>query len=174
MLSSFARLLLTSTSVAPILISFAFVYAFDGRWGLVCAIIAVCLALVFLCVFVIEQARKTLEQFSFSAKSVEAADRENIGFLFLYLLPLFTANLDALNWSVWAAAVVMFAWIVATGYSYHFNPLLNFLGWHFFRVVADEGVSYVLITRREIRSALDDAHVVQLTEYMILDTHSKQ
>ncbi|MGO4843118.1 hypothetical protein AB4144_63685, partial [Rhizobiaceae sp. 2RAB30] len=62
---------------------------------------------------------------AFKPISIEAADRENMGFLILYLLPLFTAQFNALNWDVWLPATLIFAAVVATGYSYHFNPLLG-------------------------------------------------
>src|SRR5690606_25378988 len=132
-------------------------------------LLAVCLLLVVICILMLTYAKKHLERLKFSATTVEAADRENTGFLLLYLLPLFTAQFAALNWQLWVPAIAIFAAVVATGYSYHFNPLLGLMGWHFYKVGTKEGVTYVLITKRQLRSATETIEVGQLTEYIVLD-----
>jgi hypothetical protein len=58
---------------------------------------------------------------------------------------------------------------VATGAGYHFNPLLSILGWHFYKITSTEGVKYVLVTRKYIRTAADIIAVGQLTDYMLVD-----
>lgn len=40
----------------------------------------------------LRHAKKNLERTKFRSVSIEAADRENMGFLLLYLLPLFTSQ----------------------------------------------------------------------------------
>ncbi|RWT04598.1 hypothetical protein [Aeromonas caviae] len=52
---------------------------------------------------------------------------------------------------------------------YHFNPLLGLMGWHFYKVSTPEGVTYVLVTKKELRRAQEGLTVVQLTEYIVLD-----
>lgn len=89
--------------------------------------------------------------------------------LLLYLIPLFTEDFDGLNWHLWIPTLVIFGAVVATGYSYHFNPLLGVLGWHFYKVCTPEGVTYVLITRKQLHDARDTLKVGQLTEYIVLD-----
>lgn len=169
MLSVLARLALTATAVAPVLLSFAFAFAFNRQWLYVAIAVGACALLTALCYNVIQKARYRLASSTFRFKKIEAADRENIGFLLVYLLPLFTADLSELNWSIWVPAIGIFAWITATGYSYHFNPLLTLFGWHFYRVEAEEGVTYVLLTKRELRTASEPIEVGQLTEYIVLD-----
>lgn len=169
MLNWLAKLLLTSTAIAPVLITYAWV-AYQASEDLQAVILLVaCIVLIITCILVLRYARKHLERASFSATTVEAADRENMGFLLLYLLPLFTAQFDALNWQVWVPAIAIFAAVVATGYSYHFNPLLGLMGWHFYKVGTEEGVTYVLITKKQLRSATGAIKVGQLTEYIVLD-----
>lgn len=169
MLNWLAKLLLTSTAIAPVLITYAWV-AYQASENLQAVILLVaCIVLIITCILVLRYARKHLERASFSATTVEAADRENMGFLLLYLLPLFTAQFDALNWQVWVPAIAIFAAVVATGYSYHFNPLLGLMGWHFYKVGTEEGVTYVLITKKQLRRATGAIKVGQLTEYIVLD-----
>jgi hypothetical protein len=47
--------------------------------------------------------------------------------------------------------------------------LLSVLGWHFYKVTSDDGVTYVLVTRNQIRTASEPLQVGQLTEYILLD-----
>jgi hypothetical protein len=136
-------------------------------------LILTCAALVAVCLGMLSYSKKHLERIPFSTITAEAADRENIGFLLLYLLPLFTSSFSALNWQVWIPAIAIFAAVVGTGYSYHFNPLLGLMGWHFYKVGTKEGVTYVLITKKHLRNATTTIEVGQLTEYIVLDLGEK-
>lgn len=169
MLNWLAKLLLTSTAIAPVLITYAWV-AYQADELLQAALLLVaCVVLILICTLMLRYSKKHLERVKFSATTVEAADRENMGFLLLYMLPLFTAQFTALNWQVWIPAIMIFAAVVATGYSYHFNPLLGLMGWHFYKVGTKEGVTYVLITKKQLRNATETIEVSQLTEYIVLD-----
>jgi hypothetical protein len=167
--STLAKILLTSTAIAPVGLTYAWVAWFADKKIFACLAIAVSLFLVLICIWLLYYAKKNLERFNFSVATVEAADRENMGFLILYLLPLFTANLSALNWTVWIPTLLIFAVITSTGYSYHFNPLLGIMRWHFYKVGTPEGVTYVLITKKELRHANQPLTVAQLTEYIVID-----
>lgn len=173
MLSRLARLMLTSTAIAPVLLTYAWVAMWSGNSGTGIWLIAVCIGLIFICWLLLRYARRNLERMSFKPVSIEAADRENMGFLLLYLLPLFTAQFESLNWNVWIPAILVFAAVVATGYSYHFNPLLGLMGWHFYKVGTAEGVTYVLITQKQLRNATETVEIGQLTEYIVLDLGDK-
>jgi hypothetical protein len=172
-LSSFAKLLLTSTAIAPVLFTYAYVaynsHAHQQAWILA----ALGCVLLSLCLFMLSYSKKHLERIEFSTTTAEVADRENIGFLLLYLLPLFTSSFASLNWKLWAPAIVVFAAVVATGYSYHFNPLLGLMGWHFYKVGTKEGITYVLITKKQLRNATATIEVGQLTEYIVIDLGEK-
>jgi hypothetical protein len=169
MLSAFAKLLLTSTAIAPVLFTYAYVAYNSGAYQQAWILIALGGVLFNLCLFMLWYARKHLEKLKFETTSAEVADRENISFLLLYLLPLFTSSYSSLNWKVWAPAIVVFAAVVATGYSYHFNPLLGLMRWHFYKVGTKEGISYVLITKKQLRNATATIEVGQLTEYIVID-----
>lgn len=169
MLSAIARLMLTSTAIAPVLVTYAWV-AFKSDKLVVSAVLVIsCIFLTWLCVRLLSYAQKNLERSKFNITSVEAADRENMGFLLLYLLPLFTSSFEALNWDFWIPAIITFGAVVATGYSYHFNPLLGLMGWHFYKVGTAEGVTYILVTKKQIRNASETVEIGQLTEYIVMD-----
>lgn len=169
MLSKLAKLLLTSTAIAPVLFTYAYVAFTSGAKKQAIWLALLGAALFFLCVVLLAYCSRTLEQIDFKMTTAEVADRENIGFLLLYLLPLFTSSFSSLNWNVWVPAVVVFGGVVATGYSYHFNPLLGLLGWHFYKVGTVEGITYVLITKKQLRRAAGSIRVGQLTEYIVID-----
>src|SRR5215217_2273331 len=78
-------------------------------------------------------------------------------------------KIEALNWELWVPIVVVFAIIIGTGYGYHFNPLLGIMRWHFYKVTSEDGVTYVLITKKHLRTAAGIHRVGQLTEYILLD-----
>ncbi|WP_201772725.1 hypothetical protein [Endozoicomonas numazuensis] len=137
MFSWLAKLLLTSTAIAPVGFTYAWVAWFADEKTFAALAVSVSLFLVLLCIWLLRYAKNSLERIDFSVSTVEAADRENMGFLILYLLPLFTASFDTLNWEVWLPTLVIFAIITSTGYSYHFNPLLGVMRWHFYKVRLD-------------------------------------
>lgn len=164
-----ARLLLTATALAPVGFTYAWV-AFiqdEPRTALILASISIGLFVV--CVLVIDAAKRSLSSTNFRAQSIEAADHENTAFLLLYVMPLFTSNFSSLSWEFWVPTVIIFIFITATGYNYHFNPMLGILGWHFYKVQSTEGVTFILITKRQIRSNTQPIRVGQFTEYILID-----
>ena len=169
MLNTLARLLLTSTAIAPVLLTYAWVAYRSGSLCASISLVALALVLFALCLLMLSYTRRHLERSTFSVTTIEAADRENMGFLLLYLLPLFTASFSSLNLQVIVPAILVFSAFVATGYSYHFNPLLGLLGWHFYKVGTSEGITYVLITKKQLRHAKQAITVGQLTEYIVID-----
>ena len=151
------------------MLTYAWVAFQEGSKCLGVFLLAGCGILTLICLVLLRRAKDDLEHLNFEIISVEAADRENIAFLLLYLLPLFTAEFATLNWKIWLPAMAIFAAVVATGYAYHFNPLLGLMGWHFYKVGTTEGITYILITKKQLRRAAETVEVGQLTEYMVID-----
>lgn len=168
-----ARLLLTSTALAPVGITYAWVAAVQGECSVGATIFSISILLVVSCLAVLARAKKNLPASDFKASSVEAADHENTAFLLLYVMPLFTQKFETLEWQFWVPTLIIFAVITATGYNYHFNPMLGLLGWHFYKVESTEGVTFILITKKQLRTAANTIKVGQLTEYMLLDLEDK-
>lgn len=169
----FARLLLTSTALVPVGFTYAWVAWMESDHRVALIILAVCVALVATCLLLLRSAKKSLPASDFRASSIEAADHENTAFLLLYVMPLFTSQFNSLDWQFWVPTLIIFAVITATGYNYHFNPMLGLMGWHFYKVQSTEGVVFVLITKKQIRTAATNLRVGQLTEYMLLDLEGR-
>jgi len=173
MLSTLAKLMLTATALAPVALVYAWVLFSDGYWITSIALVSGAVVLFALMLFLLDYCQKNLERSEFKVTSIEAADREYITFILLYLSPLFTSEFGDLNWNILIPTLIIFVLVVSTGYGYHFNPLLGLLGWHFYKVNTVEGVSYVLITKKELRSASHCLKVGQLTEYIVIDLDHK-
>jgi hypothetical protein len=169
MLSVFARLMLTATSIAPVGMTYAWVAIMQDQPLIALYAAAVSLVAVALCLAILRIARTQLEAIPFKCEEIEAADSENIGFMILYLLPLFTDKISTLNWEIWIPTILVFGIIIGLGYGYHFNPLLGLLRWHFYKVTSENGVKYVVLTKKQIRSAAEKLTVGQLTEYILID-----
>lgn len=157
------------TAVAPISLSYAWLFYIEGRpeYSSTCLVItSIC---IYLCVIILHQIGKHSEKIDFKITSVETADHESIAFLLLYLLPLFTATIDALNWQILAPAILLLALVTVSGTGYHFNPLLSLMGLKFYRVGTEEGVSYLLLTQKIIKNKDQRFIVGQLTDYIVID-----
>lgn len=168
MLNSLGRLIFTSTAIAPVGFTYAWAARSSDREAAILAATIAAILCIFAGLFLI-LAKQTFERVALQPRSVEAADRENVAFLLLYVSPLFTSSFSQINWSVVAPTLFVFAAVTATGYSYHFNPILGLMGWHAYRISDRAGVTYIVFTRRQMRSTLDELMVVQLTEYVLLD-----
>ena len=105
----------------------------------------------------------------FSFSSVEVADKESLGLLVIYLVPLLRTSFSDLEYLVLVPAVAIFLALALTGHNYHFNPLLKLFGWNFYKVGTPEGVTYVLITRKTLRRGVGNFTVSQLTDYTLID-----
>lgn len=169
MLSSFAKMVLTATAVAPVGLTYAYSAFRAGKAELTVTLLCGLMLCVLLCRCLLGYARKHLESMRFTTNKVEAADHENMALLLLYLSPLFTTDFNDLNWPVLILTLLIFTIVIGTSYGYHFNPLLGINGWHSYKVSTPECVTYVLITKKRLRDARGKLVVGQLTEYIVLD-----
>lgn len=169
MFGRLAKTLLVVSAIAPIGLVYAWVAFTEAKYLWTTGLLIACVVLVASCILLFRIARSVLERFPFKPATVEAADRENVAFMILYLSPLFTSQFGQLNMALLVPTILIFALLTATGYSYHFNPLLGLVGWHFYKVASPEGVTYVLITKKQLRNTNQIRQAGQLTEYILID-----
>ena len=169
MLSVIARLFLTGTAVSPVLLVYAVMAFFEDEIFSAITISLVVVLSFFICIGMMHYVKKKFERLSFSSKSVESADKDSIGIMLLYVLPLLNSSFSSLSWLTLIPAFMIFIALVVTGSSYHFNPLLNIMCWRFYKVGTEEGVTYILITKRKFHNAPKTITVVQLTRYTVID-----
>jgi len=176
-LTVFARLALTCTAIAPVGFTYAAVAALTEHYGTMVILLAASVIMVRICIWVMDSIKtRTSVNPDASAPeqhkitNVEPADRENTAIILLYLMPLFTADLNDLNWIIWVPTILVFSVIVMTSHSYFFNPLLGLFGWHFYRVGTPENVTRLLISKQTINKGDRTIIGIQLSDYVILDT----
>lgn len=184
MLNRLAKLALVSTALAPICLTLWFVEISSAwqrglpwlenlaaHWQVGSGYLLTALVLSGLCFGLVwlSASRHGLERLPVKIKSVKTVDKEIVGFLLVYLLPLINQSQSTISVPVLVFVAVIFFFIVYNSHAYHFNPLLGFFGYHFFEVTIEGDITYVLITRQNITDCKAVSQVVQLTEYMILD-----
>lgn len=187
MLNKVAKLAMVATSLAPICLTLWFVeisnswdskqtigknIAANWHCGGLYLIAAVLMSL--LCFGLIWLSGRNLEKLPVKIKAVKTVDKEIVGFLLVYLLPLMNQGSSTISVSVLAFIAVIFFFIVYNSHAYHFNPMLGFFGYHFYEVSIEGDITYVLITRQNITDCKSITQVVQLTEYMIQDVPNAQ
>lgn len=186
MLNKLAKLALVSTALAPICLTLWFVEISSewqkevpwsenllAHWYVGSNYLLAALILSGLCFGLVKLSASHygLERLPVKIKSVKTVDKEIVGFLLVYLLPLIKQSNDTISLPVLVFVAIIFFFIVYNSHAYHFNPLLGFFGYHFFEVTIEGDITYVLITRQNITDCKAVSQVVQLTEYMILDAN---
>ena len=171
MLNKAAKFTLVATSLAPICLTLWFVEfskVWNWRAGWQYLLAAVLLSL--LCAALVWLSGRNLEKLPVKIKAVKTVDKEIVGFLLVYLLPLINQTNNSISVPVLVFISIIFFFIVQNSHAYHFNPLLGFFGYHFYEVIIEGDITYVLITKKNIADCKSITQVVQLTEYMILET----
>lgn len=169
MLSRLVKLFLVATSLAPIFFTLWFI-SLSKSWNLCDGIsyLVITISLSAICWGFLSLSKKRLEIIPVSIKSIKTADKELVGFVLIYLLPLIKSDLHVDSMTLIFVGVLFF-FVVFTTNSYHFNPIIGFLGYHFYEVTIEGGVTYVLMSKRNISNCIDVNSVVQISEYMILE-----
>jgi len=170
MLNKIIKFLLVSTSLAPILLTLWFV-EFSKQWNIRDGIwyIGITIFLTILCLAIMRLSRNNLEKMPVQMQSISTSDKEILGFILVYLLPLINQSAFQVNTKILFFIMLLFFISVFTTNSYHFNPVLGFLGYHFYEVTINGGITYILITKKNLTNTKKIKQVVQLTEYMILE-----
>jgi len=171
MLNTFAKFLLVSTSLSPLLGAVAVNQISRGEtplhWGPWLIITAL---LVFLCWGLLHYAGKNAQQQTFHIKEFERNDKEVLAFLVTYLLP-FLSNEKmgfAGDWLTGTYVLLIIFLVIAHAGALHFNPVMGLLGFHFYSVKNEDGVSHLLISNTELRRPGIDIQTVQLAHNIFL------
>lgn len=176
MLNTFARFLLVSTSLAPVLGAVA-VNQIAHRepwlsWG---AWLGAALLLVFLCWAMLHYAANNAQKHDFHIKEFEQNDKEVLAFLLAYLLPFVSQENMAFTgeWLTGAYVLGIIFLVIAHAGAFHFNPVMGLLGYHFYGVKNGDGVSRLLISKNELTRPGKELRTVRLAHGIYLDTGEK-
>lgn len=174
MLGKPTRVILALTAVAPVSVSLAYIFATRNHdWLMALLAICLCVALAIISSWIVTSAASKFEKLPIAIKKVKSADKEVVGFFIAYALPLIFKGASDQDMGAWLLAGLMLMFVLWTTHALHVNPVLGLIGFHFYEVETQEGVTYLLITKRTINNLKSITSVVQLTEYGILDSNIK-
>lgn len=169
MLNYIGKCLLGATTLAPLGFIYSYLFYRKGFLNESICILLISISLILLCLWFIKYIKDNIQQTAMRISTVEAGDRENIAFILLYAMPIFTGDVSTINIDAIVATVILLLVFFSGGYYYHFNPVLMFFKWHFYKISTPEGVSYLLITKRQIRNNNDRLMVHKFSEYIVID-----
>lgn len=147
MLNGLARLLLVSTSLAPILLIYAAAIV-EERSVLATGLAVASVLLVLLCWLLLFYVTRVPGTESIEITSVSGKDTEIVSFLVAYMLPVLLGK--QLESNLWALIVfvAVLGLVLFKANVHHVNPLMGMLGYHFYEVEASSKIKYLMITRR--------------------------
>ncbi len=175
MLNAIAKPLLVSTSMSPVLIAYGINALSDGKgpWEYL-PWFGAAIGMVCLCLLILRFAKTQLEKQHLKVKSIKSSDKEVMTFLLAYLLPLIPAKTIGISGHYLTIVFVFTMFFLAIYYSnaFDFNPLLGLCGYHFYEVQSEDGMAFLLITRKHLLKPEQVAEVVQLFPYTFLNVGS--
>lgn len=173
MLNTFAKFLLVSTSLSPLLGAVAVSQFARGepssRYG---AWLAAALLLVALCTGLLRYASKNAQKHCYRIKEFEREDKEMLAFLVTYLLPFLSTDKMGFagDWLTGAYILLIIFLVISHAGAFHFNPVMGLLGFHFYSVKNEDGVSHLMISRPELRRPGQELQTVRLAHSIYLNT----
>ena len=114
-------------------------------------------------------AKSKLEVLKISIEEIKTADNETVSFIIVYLLPLANGITESFSIPILIFVGVFFFFIVLSTNSYHFNPLINLVSYHFYEAKVKGGITYILLSKKNVSTSKSIKEVYHLTEYMILE-----
>lgn len=169
MLSKFLKIIMVLTSISPVFFTLWF-KEFSKQWhlndGLVWLVLSI--VLIIIAYIILQISLKKLEKIPIQISSLATADKEVLAFIFAYLLPLID-----IDYTMMAFVLVLFAFVVFTTHTYHFNPIFGLFGYHFYEVTTTNGISYVLMSKKQIRNLNQVTEVILVSDYILIDTKNK-
>lgn len=168
--SRFVRFLLTSTSLAPMCLVYAALFAFDEPPSKFKALgcLSLVVALTFICLGVLWFYSRKVKQRSLQISSLRPADQPAIGFVVAYLLPVAFERAFVVQWEVLIVVLIMLAWLVYISDTYLVNPLLRLFGYKFYEVTTEDQITYTLVSRRKIVNTDEPIDVRVGSNFMFL------
>lgn len=163
-----AKMLLVCTSLSPVLWVMG-VQQYEQGVAWLCWVpwILVGALLVVICGALLKCMSKKATPHQFYIGEFERRDQEMLTYLFIYLLP-FLRSVSPTFSSGWLTSGLVLAIIIIaiaqTG-AFHFNPAMRlFLGYRFYSVRSSHGVSYLLISKRDLSRPGQEIQTVSLSQ----------
>jgi hypothetical protein len=169
MLSSTARFIFSLAALSPVALTWAIADFGQRGWQLSQGIIFFCaLLLALICGLVLLDARRRLTRISFAVVEVKAVDNEVVAYVVAYLFPLVTPAPLLHSYSL-IFIFALLAVVMSSSHAFTFNPLLTLMGYHFYEVKCSSGVSYLVLSKRDVTDVKLIRSVGRLSNFLMLD-----
>lgn len=176
MVSAFGKGLIVATSLAPVCGAFAVNIAAHSpnseavarNWKF-WTLIATGLALTFVAVRFLNWAKTNLKQTEIRTATVRQTDKDVLAFLMAYLLPLI--GKDGLSIGNPLIALYAYSLVFIAIYhsnSFHFNPMLSMIGYHFYEVQTEEGYGAIVVSKGSHMMQKQCITVVKIAPFLLL------
>ena len=171
-LSFLARSSLAATSLAPMLLAYAVLYA-PENWKLSVGLLIGAIALGLVCKLILIGVQNRVPKRTIHAQSVKIADQNMMAFIVAYLFPLVflrSADPEAVKYGVLAFVFVLLVVAIYRSNAFFFNPTMAlFWGYHFYEITTDQDFTYLLVSKRKIVNTKDSIQGKELSPYMFLE-----
>ena len=159
------------SSGAPILLGFSITWFINKKTYLPSLILMIIGILLILYAFLIFKVMANkLPYIEITVKKIVQNDKRIIGYSISYLLPFASISLDKYNPLLFFCAILIIYFIIIIANTPTANPLLFFVGYHFYDIEGENGIgNYLLVTKKHIRNKDDIKLVQRVTEYLLLD-----
>lgn len=168
MLSSVARFLFAMAAISPVALVWAIVDWERNGLGMAQFVVLLLGAIIgFICWLLLFLSHKHLTKVSFTATEIKAVDNEVVAYVVTYLFPL-VAPESAHGVVGQVAVVLVLAFVLATSNAFTFNPLLTLMGYKFYEVKSNSGVTYLFVSKYDITDVKRIQHVGKLSRHLLL------
>ncbi|MEK3726014.1 hypothetical protein [Paenibacillus sp. FSL H8-0034] len=171
MIGNVHKALWVCSSGAPILIAFSAAWVLGkSTYMLPVIFVFVAVGLIVLALVSFHRMKSRLAVITVRVKKVTPNDKIMIQYALSYVLPFTSIVWDKINpfMSLGISVVVLVVLLLA--HSPTANPLLFFIGYHFYEIETENGIgSYTVMSRRTIRNKDELTNVIRITEYLLLD-----
>ena len=171
-MNRFGKFVFVATALAPCAWAYSVNLFAHGENELAWLWLGIGFGLFVICWLMLEGVKRFHQRQPLTTKKVKLADKEILAFLLAYLLPL-AANVHVgFRGDILTAIFVygVIALCVLHSNAFTFNPLLAILGYHFYEVEGDMGMTFLLLTRRTLHACESTFTVVQFGEYIFVET----
>ena len=172
MANTLQKLIYSLSATAPLCFTFAILWATQkGTWivPMVCLSLSILLFLFLKRFFT--RSERDLAAIKIRINNLSPKDLWVMAYCITYALPFVSLAIDGLNVIIFGIIVTLIVAVIIFANSVTFNPLSLFLGYHFYEISAENGVSgYLLLSKRSLRNVNQVTKVKRVFEFLLLDT----
>lgn len=164
------KLIYNFSVVSPTCFIFAIVWYIQKKTcviPVICIGIGIFLVLLFSVSF--SYGLKNLAPIIIRTSNISPHDGWVVLYIFTYLLPFASMVIDDVNLIIFGIIASLVAFAVPFVNSAIPNPLLFIRKYHFYQVSGENGISYVLISKRKYRRKQDLRYVNRMFDFLLLD-----